>query len=248
MRLETSASPRVKRSTDRGRRRMVLDKLDSADSSATGAGVTSILTDLRSATIPPTLTAISQVAVCPRSPIGYNTFAGTQATSPVAVCPRSPIGYNDERVQQCREKVAVCPRSPIGYNVSLCRDHGDGVAVCPRSPIGYNQPSSSNALLWLRFAPDLPSATIGLRRSISPTPLRFAPDLPSATIATGLTEAGSKLIRRSATSPKLASAVSEQSELFRILVGRSALGPIEADNLLILLVRKVQDLNITRGW
>ena len=108
------------------------------------------------------------VAVAPRSPIGYNLTRASQRPSSitesatllrllpdlpsaiirpeidtrsaqrVAVAPRSPIGYNRSQHLPRRHHVAVAPRSPIGYNSNMDTGFTHAVAVAPRSPIGYN--------------------------------------------------------------------------------------------------------------
>ena len=114
--------------------------------------------DLPSAIIEFVAISMDGVAVCPRSPIGYNELILDAAKRRVAVCPRSPIGYNSFSGHDDRIDVAVCPRSPIGYNPFVERVTAAYVAVCPRSPIGYNLPEYHYAVSELRFAPDLPSA------------------------------------------------------------------------------------------
>ena len=114
----------------------------------------------------------ANVAVPPRSPIGYNPHLIEARHAPVAVPPRSPIGYNRPRIHERRGRVAVPPRSPIGSRITSCRSPigynkrpshtlRRQVAVPPRSPIGYNRIGAySPSVQELRFLPDLPSATI----------------------------------------------------------------------------------------
>ena len=61
----------------------------------------------------------------------------------VAVAPRSPLGYNHHNMSY--ETAMRCGCSPSSHRLQSPRKGGTrhGVAVAPRSPIGYNAPSAN---------------------------------------------------------------------------------------------------------